>query len=497
MNNLDPQSFYESLFDDKTSNYIASHEELSSQVEREVFDKFSNFESLLDIENPFDDERQFIKNLENKNSNTIINQISSIKSDYNTIVDDNCINFDFYESEIAKCKKIKNEDDCANKKKAISGLLIKEMHAILIERENAWIISRIDEFRKELLKQLKDRLDRFKKLERVLSQFIGKTGLLWDMSVCPFHEGGFELLEEYADLLEREDSLMELAKILGKHRRSQLEFEKEMRAQTCINTVWNPRPAYKGQIAGICTSNDISSVLPSELALYKNSKTKKLFEKKFAEKNLLSFKYTNYVPEDIEKTITQETDKEKEEQKGPIIICVDTSGSMSGTPENIAKTITFAISKIAIEEKRKCYLISFSTGIQTLDLSDFKGGDSLNKLISFLRMGFYGGTDALPALSHSLEMLKNAEYKTADVLMISDFVMGDIDIDIVEKIEAEQQKGCDFHSLVIGSSGNNNTIKCFNHNWSYNTNDAKAGRKLIEQLNTLKNKQQTPSSTSS
>ena len=371
------------------------------------------------------------------------------------------------------------------------------MHAKLIERENAWIISRIDEFRKELLKQLKDRLDRFKKLERILSQFIGKTGLLWDMSVCPFHEGGFELLEEYADLLEREDSLMELAKILGKHRRSQLEFEKEMRAQTCINTVWNPRPAYKGQIAGICTSNDISSVLPSELALYKNSKTKKLFEKKFAEKNLLSFKYTNYVPEDIEKTITQETDKEKEEQKGPIIICVDTSGSMSGTPENIAKTITFAISKIAIEEKRKCYLISFSTGIQTLDLSDFKGGDSLNKLISFLRMGFYGGTDALPALSHSLEMLKNAEYKTADVLMISDFVMGDIDIDIVEEIEAEQQKGCDFHSLVIGSSGNNNTIKCFNHNWSYNTNDAKAGRKLIEQLNTLKNKQQTPSNTSS
>ena len=75
--------------------------------------------------------------------------------------------------------------------------------------------------------------------------------------------------------------------------------------------------------------------------------------------------------------------------------------------------------------------------------------------------------------------------------------MGDIDIDIVEEIEAEQQKGCDFHSLVIGSSGNNNTIKCFNHNWSYNTNDAKAGRKLIEQLNTLKNKQQTPSNTSS
>ena len=57
----------------------------------------------------------------------------------------------------------------------------------------------------------------------------------------------------------------------------------------------------------------------------------------------------------------EEVSVEKKEPKGPIIVCVDTSGSMQGTPENIAKTVTFALSKIAIEEERKCYLISFST----------------------------------------------------------------------------------------------------------------------------------------
>ena len=212
-----------------------------------------------------------------------------------------------------------------------------------------------------------------------------------------------------------------------------------------------------------------------------------MFEKKFAEKSLLSFKYENVMPEEKTETQMEEVFKEKEEQKGPIIICVDTSGSMNGTPESIAKTVTFALSKIAIEEERKCYLISFSTGIETLDLSDFKSGNALGNLIQFLRMSFHGGTDALPALTEALKMLQEDDYKNADVLMISDFVMGNLGSDMETKIKDEQKKKTDFYSLVIGSSGNTSTIACFNHNWSYNLNDPNASRHLIEQIQVIKN----------
>ena len=51
--------------------------------------------------------------------------------------------------------------------------------------------------------------------------------------------------------------------------------------------------------------------------------------------------------ENKEEHESEEVDVAKKEQKGPVIICVDTSGSMQGTPENIAKTVTFALSKIA------------------------------------------------------------------------------------------------------------------------------------------------------
>ena len=54
--------------------------------------------------------------------------------------------------------------------------------------------------------------------------------------------------------------------------------------------------------------------------------------------------------EELKETIEQEeVMMEKKKPKGPIIICVDTSGSMHGTPENIAKTVAFALAKIAAE----------------------------------------------------------------------------------------------------------------------------------------------------
>lgn len=106
--------------------------------------------------------------------------------------------------------------------------------------------------------------------------------------------------------------------------------------------------------------------------------------------------------------------------------------------------------------------------------------------MQFLRMSFYGGTDAAPALNHSLKLLKDNDWKNADVLMISDFVMGNLPDNVVKEIESEKEKNTEFHSLVIGSSGNDTATQCFNHDWLYNKNDAHAARHLAEQLHELK-----------
>ena len=83
-------------------------------------------------------------------------------------------------------------------------------------------------------------------------------------------------------------------------------------------------------------------------------------------------------------------------------------------------------------------------------------------------------------------MLSENEWKNADVLMISDFVMQTLDNDIKAQIESAQEDNTNFHSLVIGSSGNNAAINCFNHNWVYDVNNPQANRHLVEQIHEIR-----------
>ncbi|WP_297946684.1 VWA domain-containing protein [uncultured Fibrobacter sp.] len=506
---LAEKSFSDILDHDDIKDYIRSHEGVSENIQTDILEWLQQTKESLDKEDPFLYESIFIEqqkklsaidvaiDLTNENSKIQYHyrRLPSVSESKRGAIAPSNLNFNFYKNQFAEQKKEPKKDDKDKEPaqwKSLEQLevlrrnFIGDMEKSFIDRKNKWEQERIDEMRKAFLEELYKKIQNFKRLEKLLSPFIKNFGRLWNLSEGIFETSGFEILGQFAKLLEQDQSLQELAEILGKQNRVQSIFEKELRDKVVIKTEWHPQNAYRGEIKGICFSNDISSVLPSELALMKNSATKKLFQLRFAQKQLLSFKYQRNVERTRKESTQEEVSIEKKEPKGPIIICVDTSGSMHGTPENIAKTVTFALSKIALEEERKCYLISFSTGIETLDMSDFKKGDSLQKLVRFLQMSFNGGTDASPALQHAIKMLQSNDYKHADVLMISDFVMANLPRNLIDAIEVEKEKNTDFYSLVIGTSGNQGTIDCFNHNWSYNTNDIHASRHLVEQLHSIK-----------
>jgi uncharacterized protein with von Willebrand factor type A (vWA) domain len=268
-------------------------------------------------------------------------------------------------------------------------------------------------------------------------------------------------------------------------RQAEREYEEEIFADMVIKPAWKVEHAAKSELVGIHESDDISSMLPAEAALLADETTELLFYKKFAEKKLQTFEYQAKVLswEEEEEEVKNKRQKEKEEKKGPFIICVDTSGSMHGTPEMVAKTLSFALLKMAVRDNRKCYLISFSTGIETLNLTDLK--NNLEKLIEFLSMSFHGGTDATPAMLEALKMLKTKDYKKADVIMVSDFVMPGFSEQTTNQIIAAKEDKTKFHSLVIGDSGNKNTINEFDTNWAYNTNNKDCVLQLIRDINTI------------
>lgn len=485
----------EALVHEDVSDYAQSHHGVGENIQTDILEWIQKIHDDVSMQDPFIEEAEFIRNVKETSAIEIATTISKVEHNYKRvpsvspskrgcIVESN-VNFGFYEKEFSKLdfekgKKGKVQAEILHRN------LVKDMEHSLVDRKNKWEQDQIEASRKRFLEELYKKIQNFKKLESLLSPFINDLGRLWDLSTGVFQTSGFEILQSFADLLKDDESLRELAEVLGKQSREQSSFDRELRDKTVIKPCWKSQPAYSGAVVGITYSNKVSSALPNELALLRNPAAKKLFQLKFAQKQLLSHKYESQIAGQNVIHEQETVTVEKKEPKGPIIICVDTSGSMHGAPERIAKTITFALSKIAIQKKRKCYLISFSTGIETLDLSDFTSVDPIQKLVGFLRMSFNGGTDAEPALHHSLKLLSENDWKNADVLMISDFVMNGLGEELQKLIETEKDKNTCFYSLVIGGSGNRNAIECFNHNWVYNTTDPQAQRHLVEQLHDLK-----------
>lgn len=476
-------------------DFAKSQSSLEESIKKEIVEWTEKTNQILEKENPFIDEAIFnekIAQLSPQNLQTEINSqipayndISSVKN-YRPNID-----LDFYrnafEENISTEKKKKTEKQIAKENQILERNLKTEMQKELIRRKTEWELAQIEEQRKKFIKELYEKIEKFRKIYERLKAFTKSFGRLWNLAQGEFNDNGFDIIEKYVQLLEDDEGLTELAQMIGRHCEEEKKFHKELRAKIVVETVYNPEPAYKGEISGLRLSDSLSDALPAELALYNNPTTRQIFKMKYAQKQLLSYSYTRSIEYQKTHEETEEVDVgETVEHKGPMIICVDTSGSMQGTPERVAKTIAFALAQKSLEEERGCYLISFSTEIETMDLSSFNSTDGISNLVKFLRMSFDGGTDANPALEYSVKLLNEKEWKNADVLMISDFCMGSLGEELEEKIKKLQEQKTRFFSLAVTSGGNDQVITAFNKNWIYDTNAKDSGAKLVRQLEEMK-----------
>ena len=477
-------------------DFAKTQTSLEESIKKEIVEWTEKTNKILEKENPFVEEAIFNQRIEKispqdlqkeiNNDISAYNKISSVKN-FKPNIDLNFYKTSFEEN-VSTDKKKKSEKKIAEENEILSRNIKAEMQKELIRRKTEWELAQIEEQRKKLLKELYERIEKFKKMFERLKSFTKNFGRLWDLAQGELNDNGFDVLEKYAELLQDDEGLSELAKMVGRHHEEEQKFHKELRSKIVIDTVYNPEPAYKGEISGLRLSDSLLDALPSELALYNNSATRQIFKMKYAQKQLLSYSYTRNIEYKKSHEETEEIEVgETIEHKGPMIICVDTSGSMQGTPERVAKTVAFALAQKSLEEERGCYLISFSTGIETMDLSSFNSTDGITNLVRFLRMSFNGGTDANPALEYSVKLLKEKDWKNADVLMISDFVMGALGSELEKNIKAQQEKKCRFFSLAVTSSGNSEVISTFDKNWIYDTNAKDSGAKLVRQLEEIKN----------
>ena len=481
-------------------DFAKKHNELNQQIQSEILETLQTAYDETEItnpDNPFYAENLYVQSTKQLSDEDLLKKLAEHKAELcaTPTGKDNSANFDFYQKQydeiLGQAQNDKNlrgdtvvERSRNHEFEILARNLKADLQKSLTERYTAWQLEEIDKKRREYLKELYKKIEQFKKLEELLSPVINNFGRLWDLSKGNFNDYGFEILKDFADILENDESLKELADLIGRQEAEKEIYEKELREKVELKTEYHPKPAYRGQISGLRLSGEITSALPSELAMSKNPATQRYFAQKFAEKKLLSYAYTNRQKSYRTETTTEEVEvaKKETEQKGPVIICVDTSSSMQGTPELVAKTITFALAKKCLDEDRKCFLISFSSGIEVQDLSDFEKSNGLVELVAFLRKSFNGGTDASPALEKSLELMQTNKWKNADVLAVTDGEMGGFSEKLISDVNAQKEKKSKFYLLEVGYSGNPEVIKVFDEHWQYDTNTRDSMRHLVRQL---------------
>lgn len=330
-------------------------------------------------------------------------------------------------------------------------------------------MEQIDCLRQATLQKLYEKIKAIEELLRQLEPFLGSEGVpgrLWDLSLGNWKRVDMRTLQEYAQLLEQRKDLAELAALLGRFRQAETTLEMETFEETVYYHQEHIDHAGASELVGVVESDELSRLLPSELALFSDEATETIFYKRFLEKRLQTFEYISRVSQEYDEQVQQQRQKKVEEDKGPFILAVDTSGSMHGEPEFIAKVLAFAIAKIALREQRKAYLISFSTTIETLDLSQLQ--QALPELIRFLQLSFYGGTDAAPAVQEAIRQMKTGKYQKADLLLVSDGIFSTLSTAVQEEVEQLKKAGNRFHALMIGGSYHQQALEFCDQVWQYN-----------------------------
>lgn len=154
----------------------------------------------------------------------------------------------------------------------------------------------------------------------------------------------------------------------------------------------------------VSMGNEASRLLPQELALLSKGETRQDFLRRYAEGKLLE-----YSPEAKERL-----------GKGPIVCCLDTSGSMKNLdPES--KAVMLALMGIARKQKRAFSLINFSSPGQQ-KCWEFPNPKDITpeQIVEMAEFFYNGGTDFMNPLDLAIGVIKKSKFKKADVIFITD-----------------------------------------------------------------------------
>lgn len=160
------------------------------------------------------------------------------------------------------------------------------------------------------------------------------------------------------------------------------------------------------EIVDVTLGDDLERILPSEGMKLMDDVYELDFMRRFHEHALLQY----------------ELQGSEEAGYGPLIVCRDESGSMTGQRNVWAAAISLALVAIARKERRDAAVIAYSSAGEQATWV-FKHGEPFDpeRIVEMASHFFNGGTDATPALKEAVRLTEtDTKYTKADVVLISD-----------------------------------------------------------------------------
>lgn len=216
-------------------------------------------------------------------------------------------------------------------------------------------------------------------------------------------------------------------------------------------------------IVGVSTGNDLNRLMPLEYCLMADRDLESVFLKKYVERSLQLFDATGKRQEMVNTRTKTGIEALCPDGMGPFIVCIDTSGSMAGPYELMAKSIVLAIALLAEKSRRSCRVILFSDQCESIEFKQLSAGLPLLK--DFLCRSFQGGTDLLPAMQRVLGGLSTDDFRQADLLLLSDFEMGHPDALLQNQFNTLKSKGTSVYAVVFGHSYQTEFLSYFDRYW--------------------------------
>lgn len=276
---------------------------------------------------------------------------------------------------------------------------------------------------------------------RAKSRMLASATTEWEKNFAANCKRDYKTKKRLEKSLHYYPLIDDIAEIIGRARNI-VTHEKSATAFRYRPSSISPTPSFE-EIDRITTGNNLERVIPSEFSYLAESDTEMLFLSRYAGRQLQQFTS----PGSNLAVRNPRSAQMPRPALGPIIVSVDTSGSMDGRASEIASAMVLQLLNIARNENRRCYLITFSVRSKAIDLSE---PGQWRNVEAFLSDSYTGSTNGEQMLRDAINRLDTENYSMADVLIISDFAFAMPLPATLAAIRREQTQGTRFYGLQIG-----------------------------------------------